>query len=130
MAQRKTGAKALIAAQRRKDAVELRKAGATFEQIGAQLGITRQAAFRTVNVALAKVNAEIIAEADTMRSLELERLDKLWQTMYKQAVTGNQGAVDRCLKISERRAKLLGMDAPIKQENSGDITIRVELTDD
>lgn len=116
----------MIAAQRRKDAVELRKAGATFQQIGDQLGITRMAACKTVNVALSKINDEIMAQADTMRLLELERLEKLWQVMYKQAVQGNQGAVDRCLKISERRAKLLGMDAPIKQEITQH-TITVEL---
>ena len=53
-----------------------------------------------------------------MRTLELERLDKLWFAMYRQATQGNQGAVDRCIRIMERRAKLLGLDAPTKTELS------------
>jgi hypothetical protein len=117
----------ITASQRRKDAVELRKAGATFQQIGDQLGITKQAAFKTVTIALKAINDEIREQADVIRSLEIERLDKLWFVMYKQAVQGNQGAVDRCLKISERRAKLLGMDAPA--ESRDEVKIIVERVD-
>jgi hypothetical protein len=43
-----------------------------------------------------------------------ERLDALWQPMYARALTGDHGAVDRCLRIPERRAAINGLDAPVK----------------
>ena len=42
--------------------------------------------------------------------LELRRLDALLRGMYKRAVAGNLFALDRALKIQERRAKSLGLD--------------------
>ena len=112
-------------AERRIQALELRKAGATYEQIGKQLGITKQAAYKHVKKALDAMNDTIREQADDVRNIEVERLDKLWFVMYKQALSGNQGAVDRCLKIMDRRAKLLGLDAPEKQETTGETILRV-----
>lgn len=43
-------------------------------------------------------------------ALELSRLDGLLEPMWVQARKGNQGAVDRALKIMERRARFLGLD--------------------
>jgi hypothetical protein len=34
--------------------------------------------------------------------------------MYRQAIRGDRLAVDRCLQITDRRARLLGLDAPIR----------------
>jgi hypothetical protein len=42
----------------------------------------------------------------------VERLDALWGALYPIAMDGQLGAVDRCLSIQSRRAKLLGLDAP------------------
>ena len=67
--------------------------------------------------------------ADELRKLELERLDKLLLGVWPQAVRGNQGSVDRALRIMERRAKLLGLDAPVKSEWSGPDGGPIEVTD-
>ena len=121
-------------AERRIQALELRKAGATYEQIGKQLGVTKQAAYKHVKKALDAMNDTIREQADDVRNIEVERLDKLWFVMYKQALSGNQGAVDRCLKIMDRRAKLLGLDAPEKTELSTHddkpLIISVKYTDE
>ena len=53
--------------------------------------------------------------ARTVRDLEVKRLDNIMIRRYPQAMDGNQGAVDRMLRIMERRAKLLGLDAPTQQ---------------
>lgn len=50
--------------------------------------------------------------ARDVRLLELGRLDALYMEVFRQARSGVLGAVDRCLRIMERRAKLLGLDAP------------------
>ena len=53
--------------------------------------------------------------ADETRQLEVERLDALWRIMFAKAMAGSHQAVDRCLAIQDRRAKLLGLDAPTKR---------------
>lgn len=117
-----TGEKAIDATEKQRQALELRKAGATFEQIAKQLDYaTHVGAMKAVKSALKKVLRE---PAEELRQMEVERLDALMLPLWKQARDGNQGAVDRILKIMERRAKLLGLDAPVKQEHSGTIGIK------
>jgi hypothetical protein len=48
--------------------------------------------------------------AKELRDLEAARLDRLQEQPWLQAVQGNLAAIDRCLRIMERRAKLLGLD--------------------
>jgi len=98
-------------------ALALRKTGATYEQIAAHLGYSnRQSANRAVLRLLAAHEAENVAD---LRTLENMRLDDLLFAVYKAAKSGDLGAIDRALRIMERRAKLLGLDAPVKQEISG-----------
>jgi len=98
--------------QREIESLELRKAGLTYRQIGERLGITEQGAHAAVMRALRRLNERITEAAEEVRRLELERLDRLLLALWPQAAKGNQGAVDRVLRIMERRARLLGLDAP------------------
>lgn len=100
------------AAERRKQAVALRIAGATFEQIGERLGITKQAAFDTVSKALEDTRATTAESAETLRQMELQRLDALQTALWSDAVKGDVQAVDRVLKVMLRRSQLIGLDAP------------------
>ncbi len=119
---------AVNAHERTLQALELRKAGMAYNVIADKLGYrSKQAAWQAVHNALKKTLQE---PADEVRALELERLDALYKAMYPQALKGNLGAVDRCLKISERRAKLLGLDAPVKSDVSGDLRVVVVYDQD
>ena len=46
--------------------------------------------------------------------MELERLDELQQVYWEPAVQGNMRAGEFVLRIMDRRAKFLGLDAPTK----------------
>ena len=46
--------------------------------------------------------------------LELARLDVAQRAIWKKVVKGDLAAIDRLLKIMQRRAKLIGLDAPVK----------------
>lgn len=95
--------------QRTLQALELRKAGATYEDIAAQLGYkNRSCAWAAVKSALKSTVKE---PAEEVRTLEVARLDSLFLAMYPKARKGDVQAVDRCVRISERRSKLLGLDA-------------------
>jgi len=103
--------------ERQTKAVQLRAAGLSFDVIAAQLGFAnRQSAHRSVKAALQGNLREAVAE---LRELDAERLDGLLRALYPRALKGDYGAADRVLRILERRAKLYGLDAPVKQEVSG-----------
>jgi hypothetical protein len=107
----KTNEKVIARAARVAEAMQYRIMGYTFEQIGDQLGVTRQAAHQMVLEGLA---ATLQEPSDELRTLEVSRLDQMLVKVYEDAVKGDIRAIDSVLKIQERRAKLLGIDAPVK----------------
>ena len=91
-------------------ALELRKAGCTYQQIAEQLGYANaKGAHKAVASAL---KATLREPADALRELELARLDTMLLALWRKVQAGDEHAIDRALKISERRARLLGLDAP------------------
>lgn len=128
--------KTVATAQRDAEAAALRSQGNTYDAIALALGFAnRTAARRSVERGLTAIVTEPATE---LRHLELIRLDALWMQAMKvlttEHVTVSNGkvvtidgepvpddapvlsAIDRLLKIMERRAKLTGLDAPAKVE--------------
>ena len=102
-------AKANVAERQRK-ALELRKAGATYEQIASQLSYAdRSGAAAAVKAGIKAIIAE---PAQEVLALELQRLDAMLLGLWTKAKSGDVAAVDRALRIMERRANFLGIDAP------------------
>lgn len=100
-------------AEEQAEALKLRATGMTYRQIAEQQGVHESTAKRRVDSALA---ATVQEPADELRTLEAHRLDLLFQIAAQQASNGKLVAIDRCLAIMDRRAKLLGLDAPIRIE--------------
>jgi hypothetical protein len=138
---RPTKAQSVAIAQRRADAVAMRMTGASFQAIADKLGYSsRGAACQDITRALEAAVAEQARTVEVYREEELQRLDLLlaeaWAVLKRQHVTVSHGriirdeetdqpliddgptlaAIDRVLKIQERRAKFLGLDAPTKVE--------------
>ena len=103
-------------------ALVLRRAGATYEQIARELKLSnRSIAFKLVQGAIADIPRE---EAQECLSLELERLDAMLRGgLFEKARVGDLNAVDRVLRIMDRRARYLGLDSPEKREHSGTVSI-------
>src|SRR5712692_7372227 len=107
------------AAARRQKALDLRIAGARYRQIGAQLGVSPQTAYRDVQTALGELATLQHRKAEKLRELELERCDKLTLALSPKARAGDDKAVRAIITVMDRRAKLLGLDAPTKLEHAG-----------
>jgi hypothetical protein len=126
----------IAATARQAEAVRLRANGQTFDEIGQALGITKQAAFKLVTRAL---EATLREPASQVRVIDLERLDQLQvealavlrRTHYVvqggKIVRGDDGeplvddaptlqAIATIVRLMERRARLLGLDAAQKHE--------------
>jgi hypothetical protein len=112
MPESKHSPRRLQAAERQTQALELRKAGVTYDAIAQRLGYKgAQGAYEAISAALLRTQQE---PAEEVRQLELGRLDKLLTAIWPAALKGEYPAVDRVLKIMERRACLQGLDAPRK----------------
>lgn len=110
----KTSKRRIAAKERWTWALSLRRRGMTFERIGQEMGCSKQMAHNMVSRAMAELREKCHEEAAAVRELELQRLDEMFLVVFEQAEGGHLEAVDRALKIMDRRAKLLGLDAPAK----------------
>ena len=108
---------------RRIRALELRLSGASYRQIGAALGVSSPVAFQDVKRALRETMQE---PADEVRRIEIDRLDRLLLAVWPKALTGDTSAVHTALRIMERRAVMLGLDAPKKVDIVGDARAAAE----
>jgi len=113
--------------ERRMKALELRKAGMSYMAIGKQLGVESSTACADVNKLLNERIEDNKENEDYTLYLELERLDSLLVETWKQVIQGDLQAIDRALKIMERRSKYLGLDAPEKRQILGDKDHPLEL---
>jgi len=102
------------ARDREAKALELRKAGATYAMIAERVEMSESGTRQAVTRVLQRLIGAATESAEEVRRLELERLDAMLLTIAPQIRGGNLGAIDRALRIMERRAKMLGNDAPSK----------------
>ena len=125
-----TSARNIEAKAKSIEALELRKKGKSYRQIAAEVGYANAGgAYKAVRRELDLIAKQCSEEARQVRDLELQRLDDLYVTANEAVEGGSETAIDRCLRIMERRAKLLGLDAAEKIEHSGDIVINLRTVD-
>lgn len=101
------------------DAVKLKVAGATYEDIARALGYADASGARwAVKAGLAARLDD--AGVDELRQVELERLERLqlsrWQKALDAGLDSSDDALALVLRIMKQRAELLGLNAPIQIE--------------
>lgn len=97
---------------RQQRALDLRLAGATFDQIARTLGYADPSGpRRAVDAVLTRVESAGAAE---LRKVEDLRLSELLLRVWKPAMQGDLKAIDAALKIHDRRVKLHGLAMPEK----------------
>lgn len=114
-----TSPRKLRAHERATEAIKLRRLGLTYEEIGERLGISKAQAWKSCARFLATVPIE---DVEAVRTIELDRLDLVVKVLMPKVVAGDLQAIDRLLRVMERRAKMQGLDAPTKI----DITAELE----
>ena len=105
--------RSLAARMRGQQAIKLRMAGATLDDIARQLDFKSAAgAYKSVMREL-KATAQDMGEGiEAVRQLELKRLDQMQFPLWPAVLAGDVQATTTALRIQERRASLLGLDAP------------------
>lgn len=110
---------------RRTQALEMRLAGHTFEEIGRTLGIDRGNAHRLVAYELKKVKQRTGKMGQELLEQYQEQLEEWLDAIAPKTKKGDLAAIQTGLKIMERMARLWGLDAPTKSEvksGLGDLT--------
>lgn len=100
--------------RREQQVMELRAQGWTWQRIADATGYASAGATKVAFDNAIKRTMQPIA--DEVRTLELERLDRFLSYLWSAIEQGDPTAIDKGLKIMDRRAKYLGLDAPIKQQ--------------
>lgn len=101
-----------------RQAMEMKVQGFTYDQIAADLGYgTAEAAATDVREELERdflANENVSAEV--LRSIEIKRLNMLYNALMIGIERGNTRSIDIAVKVSERIAKLTGIEAAQKVE--------------
>lgn len=114
---KKTAPETAEAKVRAAKALEMRLEGRTFDEIAESLGYSgRSGAHAAVTASLKAIIRE---PAEALLKLNLERLDKMFTVAYLNAQAGDVNAIAACMRIMERQARLLGLDAPERKEVTG-----------
>ena len=104
--------------QRQAQALELRKAGATYQAIADQLGYaSARSCAESVRSAL---RTAIHEPAEELRGMEIERLDNMMLVLWPRVMQGDLACMDRALRIQLRIAELAGYDrvqATVEHQN-------------
>lgn len=113
-------------ALRKAKALELRIAGLTYRQIAEYIkkefgddcpaSYSERHCWNDIDDEIRKNRAQMQENTGQIIDIELQRLDKMLVVMMNQALSGDQKAVDRVLKIMERRSRYLGLDMPIEHK--------------
>jgi|694.fasta_scaffold00244_112 hypothetical protein len=109
-------------AQKRMQIMNLRISGWSMPEISNLLQIPEKETYSIVLQQLQEWTTLTREQTEEMRTLELERLDAFLKSLWPKVISGSPKAIEVALKITERRAKLSGLDAPEKSQ------IQVEST--
>jgi len=113
------GSRAHESAERRQKALELRKNGYDYRTIAKALNTTVKTAYLDVQKCLEEIRANTHETAEDVLELELKRLDIAQAALMPRVREGDPRAIDTLMRVQERRAKYLGLDAANKVEISG-----------
>ena len=114
------------AIERRSQALQLRLQGLSLRQIGTALGVSASQVGRDLEAVISEKQTKALSEIELSLELELQRLDYYLERLSSAIDEGDCKAISVAVKISERRAKLLGLDAPIRLQVESEVTAELE----
>ncbi|MEU0943206.1 sigma factor-like helix-turn-helix DNA-binding protein [Streptomyces canus] len=108
-----------VTADEAAECLRLRRTGMSIDRIAEHTGLSHGTVHNRISRA---VKDQVQPEAEEYRAMQEGRLDDALRIVYRVLFDPEADpdtrlrAVDRLVKIEERRARLLGLDAPVKSE--------------
>lgn len=125
-AKSKEGAKKLSQADRRAKVLTYRMSGASSRDIAVKVGVSHPTVLNDLKVMMTELNEQIAEGREQLHALENSRLDKLQAAIWLTALTGHPDSVRTVLSVMERRAKLNGLDKPVKIDLAAELEGQLE----
>jgi DNA-binding CsgD family transcriptional regulator len=98
---------------------ELRKAGASYQEIARAMGLSHEGARKICKRVFRKLDEHTQESAREYRTLELGRIGALIKALWKRGLEGELKAIDRLTKLIDLEAELCGTKAASKIEVTG-----------
>lgn len=114
--------------EREAEVLRLRRGGLTFDMIAQRLGFSHASGAHTAYMNACK--RIIRDDVDEIRRIEQDRLDIAQAAIWPRVTTGDSAAINSLIRIMDRRAKLLGLDMPIKIQQEVTVWNNEHLGDD
>jgi hypothetical protein len=108
------GRKNLELRMRENQALDLRLKGYSYDDIAAKMKMTDIGIYTMIMRVLARMEEELKEKIPQVRQMELRRCDMMLKALEKGVKRGDTKSIATALKVSDRRARLLGLDAPVK----------------
>ena len=105
--------------ERRKKVAANILGGLTYREIAEALNVSLGTVANDVKIILGRWQREQVADAEKYVQIELRRLDRAINAIWNDVQDGKLTAIDRMIKLMERRAKLMGLDAPQRHQLTG-----------
>lgn len=101
--------------------IELRKQGYSYVRIGKALAISDKTVARYINARLDQLAEMSIQKVTNMRELQGQQLDAIIRAVWDLAIMKKDlWAIDRLLSTLDQKAKLFGLNKPVKTILAGD----------
>lgn len=108
-------------ADKERQALDLRLAGARFADIADKLGYANESgAYKAVQRAL---TSTLQPAADELREVESARLERLLLAVWPAALDGDAKAIAQARGLIDQRCKLLGLNAPARVDVDATVTV-------
>ena len=108
--------------------LQMRLSGATYSQIKESTGLSISMIHKILQRHVKKVIDKMTLDTKALVKLEEERLDMALLSLAPKVRAGHLGAIDRWVKVSESRRKLLGLDAQASEAPPLEVVVRIERT--
>lgn len=112
--------------------LKLKLRGLSQREIAARFNVSDATVSRVLKRQLSIYRENNMHEINELVSIEEGRLDDMYKALQPKIEKGDSRAIEAGIKISERRAKLLDLDAAQKLELSGSLVqfINTDMGDD
>lgn len=118
--------KTMTKLERQELAVQLRREGYTYREIARLIRTTDKVAYQLVSDAFKSQQLRTKEQVEQLTELHSQRLDWMFLKLKDRIGSGDTRAIEVATKLLDRQAKLLGLDAPVKQQ----VNVRYEQLSD
>ncbi len=109
--------------QRRSRVMQLLVAGWSYEMIAHVLSVPEARVGNIIKTELRRLSRQALRSTDEFRRVEVARCEEMLRALWPTVMNGSPRAVEVAIKVSERIARLRGLDKEVEIHHKIDVTV-------